>query len=405
VSIDWNTAFAPLMRQAKGSAIRELLKLLDEPGIISFAGGIPDPALFPRAEIAQAAQQILGDPARAAVALQYAPSEGYAPLRRFISGQMAERGVICSPTNILITSGSQQALDFIGRLFLAPGDTVLVARPTYLGALQAFSAHRPNYEPLPAPGSNRTPESYGTGGRRAKFAYVIADFQNPTGESLSLGERSDLVASAAALGLPLVEDAAYDRLRYDGEALPSLAALDCARAGGIDASAVLYCGTFSKTVAPALRIGWIAAPRQVIDKLVLIKQASDLHTSTLDQMILHEVAASIGPDHLPRIRRTYRARRDAMLGALAEFFPAAVRWTRPDGGMFIWATLPAHLDAETLLRRSLAEASVAFVPGAPFHADGAGHNTLRLNFSLNPEAVAIEGIRRLGGVLHRALAA
>jgi DNA-binding transcriptional MocR family regulator len=403
VSIDWNTAFAPRMRQAKGSAIRELLKLLDEPGIISFAGGIPDPALFPRAEIAQAAQNILGDPARAAIALQYAPSEGYAPLRRLIAGQMTARGVVCSQDNILITSGSQQALDFIGRLFLAPGDTVLVARPTYLGALQAFSAHQPNYEPLPAPGSNRTPESYGTGARRPKFGYVIADFQNPTGESLSLGERRDLVANAAALGLPLVEDAAYDQLRYDGEALPSLVALDCARAGGIDSGAVLYCGTFSKTIAPALRIGWIAAPRLVIDKLVLIKQASDLHTSTLDQMILHEVAATIGPDHLPTIRRTYRARRDAMLGALAAFFPAAARWTRPEGGMFIWATLPGHVDAETLLRRSLAEASVAFVPGATFHADGSGHNTLRLNFSLNPEAVAIEGIRRLGGVLHRAL--
>lgn len=403
MSIDWNAAFAPRMRQAKGSAIRELLKLLDEPGIISFAGGIPDPALFPRAEIAQAAQNILSDPARAAIALQYAPSEGYAPLRRLIAGQMTERGVVCSPDNILITSGSQQALDFIGRLFLAPGDTVLVARPTYLGALQAFSAHQPNYEPLPVPGSNRAPERDGTGARRAKFGYVIADFQNPTGESLSLGERRDLVANAAALGLPLVEDAAYDRLRYDGEALPSLAALDCARAGGIEAAGVLYCGTFSKTIAPALRIGWIAAPRLVIDKLVLIKQASDLHTSTLDQMVLHEVAATIGPDHLPRIRRTYRARRDAMLGALAEFFPAAARWTRPEGGMFIWATLPADVDAEDMLRRSLAEARVAFVPGATFHADGGGQNTLRLNFSLNPEAVAIEGIRRLGGVLHRAL--
>jgi DNA-binding transcriptional MocR family regulator len=255
------------------------------------------------------------------------------------------------------------------------------------------------------PGSNRTAESYRIGGCQAKFAYVIADFQNPTGESLSLGERHDLVARAAALGLPLVEDAAYDRLRYDGEALPSLAALDCTRAGGIDSGAVLYCGTFSKTIAPALRIGWIAAPRLVIEKLVLIKQASDLHTSTLDQMVLHDVAATIDPDHLPRIRRTYRARRDAMLGALAEFFPAAARWTRPEGGMFIWATLPAHLDTEDLLRRSLAEASVAFVPGATFHADGSGHNTLRLSFSLNPEAVAIEGIRRLGGVLHRALAA
>ena len=395
------------MRRAKSSAIRELLKLLDEPGIISFAGGIPDPKLFPRSEIAAAAQRILGDPQMAATALQYAPSEGYAPLRRYIAGLMAERGTACASENILVTSGSQQALDFIGRLFLDPGDTVLVARPTYLGALQAFSAHQPVYEPLPGPGSNRTPESYGSsggpshasGGQRAKLAYAIADFQNPTGESPSLAERRDLVANAAALGLPLVEDAACDQLRYDGAALPSLLALDAARAGGIDGGGVLYCGTFSKTIAPALRIGWVAAPRTVIDRLVLIKQASDLHTSTLDQMVLHEVALTLSPDHLATIRRTYRARRDAMLGALDQFFPRTTRWTRPEGGMFIWVTLPEQLDAEDLLRRALAEARVAFVPGTSFHADGSGRNTLRLNFSLNPEDVAVEGIRRLGAVL------
>ena len=406
--LDWNAQFVPRLRQAKGSAIRELLKLLDDPAIVSFAGGIPDPALFPRAAIAAAAQRILGDPERAAVALQYAPSEGYAPLRRFIAQTMGERGVACGSENVLITAGSQQALDFIARLFLSPGDTVLVARPTYLGALQAFSAHEPVYGKLPATGDNRTPEPYGAGeadARRAKFAYAIADFQNPTGESLTLAERQDLVASAAALGLPIVEDAAYDQLRYDGTALPSLLALDASRAGGIDEGAVLYCGTFSKTIAPGLRIGWIAAPRPVIDKLVVIKQASDLHSSTLDQMVLHEVASTIPPDHLSAIRRTYRSRRDAMLGALDEFFPAACRWTRPEGGMFIWVMLPEGLDAEDLLRRAIAEEKIAFVPGASFHADGRGRNTLRLNFSLNSEDVAISGIRRLGAVVERALAA
>jgi DNA-binding transcriptional MocR family regulator len=407
--LDWNAHFAPRLRQAKVSAIRELLKLLDDPAIVSFAGGIPDPDLFPREELAAAAQRILGDPQRAAVALQYAPSEGYAPLRRFIAWTMAERGVPCAIENILITAGSQQALDFIGRLFLAPGDTVLVARPAYLGALQAFSAHEPAYGKLPAIGDNRMPELYGANGDaapgRAKFAYAIADFQNPTGESLTLAERQDLIANTAALGLPLVEDAAYDQLRYGGAALPSLLALDAARAGGIDEGSVLYCGTFSKTIAPGLRIGWIAAPRPVIDKLVVIKQASDLHSSTLDQMVLHEVAATIGPDHLAAIRRTYRSRRDAMLGALEEFFPAACRWTRPEGGMFIWVTLPEQLDAEDLLRRAIEEAKIAFVPGTSFHADGSGRNTLRLNFSLNSEDVTISGIRRLGTVVERALAA
>src|SRR5260221_2951203 len=210
--LDWNAHFAPRLRQAKGSAIRELLKLLDEPGIVSFAGGIPDPALFPRAAIAASAQRILGDPRLASVALQYSPREGYAPLRRFLVQTMAARGVACAVENILITSGSQQALDFIGRLFLSPRDMVLVARPTYLGALQAFSAHEPVYGKLPATGDNRTPEPYGgdDGAARVKFAYAIADFQNPTGESLSLAERRDLLANAAALRLPPVQDAAYD---------------------------------------------------------------------------------------------------------------------------------------------------------------------------------------------------
>src|SRR5258708_18760054 len=220
------------MRRAKSSAIRELLKLLDEPGIISFAGGIPDPKLFPRSEIAAAAQRILGDPQMAATALQYAPSEGYAPLRRYIAGLMAERGAACASENILVTSGSQQALDFIGRLFLSPGDTVLVARPTYLGALQAFSAHEPVYGKLPATGDNRTPEPYGAGeadARRAKFAYAIADFQNPTGESLTLAERQDLVASAAALGLPIVVDAAHDHRRHYRVGRPSLLPLAAPR--------------------------------------------------------------------------------------------------------------------------------------------------------------------------------
>lgn len=402
--IDWNAAIVPRMRTAKGSAIRELLKLLSEPDIISFAGGIPDPALFPRAEIAAAARDILADPARAAIALQYAPSEGYAPLRRFIAGVMEERGAPCTIDNILITSGSQQALDFIGRLFLAPGDRVLVSRPTYLGALQAFNACEPVYGKLPLLGDNLGPDS-GAEPPGARFGYVVTDFQNPTGESLSLAERQALVASAAAMGLPLVEDAAYEQLRYDGEALPSLLALDTARAGGIDAGGVLYCGTFSKTIAPALRIGWVAAPRPVIDKLVLLKQASDLHASTFNQMLIHEVASTIGPQHLETIRRTYRARRDAMLAALEAHFPASVRWTRPEGGMFIWVTVPDRIDTENLLRRAVADVRVAFVPGRTFHADDTGRNTLRLNFSLNSESVASEGIRRLGTVLREALAA
>jgi DNA-binding transcriptional MocR family regulator len=402
--IDWMAAFAPRMREAKPSAIRELLKLLDRPGTISFAGGIPDPALFPRDEIAATSRRILAE--QGAIALQYAPSEGYAPLRDHIAASLAAHGVAGTRDNILITSGAQQALDFVGRLFLSPGDEVLVARPTYLGALQAFNAHGPVFGPLPGSGSNRAALGSGAGGGesgRARFGYVVADFQNPTGECLTLPERQALVANAAAMRLPLVEDAAYDQLRYDGDGLPSLLAIGAARAGGIDAAGIIQCGTFSKTIAPGLRIGWIAAPRPVIERLVVVKQASDLHASTLNQMIVHEVASTIGPAHLERIRETYRARRDAMLAALDRHFPDGARWTRPQGGMFVWVSLPERLDAEDLLPLALA-ARVAFVPGRSFHPDDSGRNTLRLNFSLNDEDVIAEGIGRLGAVMRQALA-
>jgi DNA-binding transcriptional MocR family regulator len=396
----WLEAFAPRLRGVQPSTIRELLKLLDRPGIISFAGGIPDPALFPQAEIAEAAQRILTE--NGAAALQYAASEGYPPLRDLIAERLAAQGAPCTRDNILITSGAQQGLDFLARLFLSPGDEVLVERPTYLGALQAFNAQGPVYGPLPGPGSNRATGGAGAGPTRARFGYIVPDFQNPTGECLSLEGRRALVENAAAMGLPLIEDTAYSPLRYEGADLPSLLALDIERAGGIDRGLVIQCGTFSKTIAPALRIGWVAAPRAVIERLVVLKQGSDLHASTLNQMIAYEVARRLGPDHLRRIRDTYRPRRDALLKALDAHFPKDARWTRPLGGMFVWATLPEPIDTEDLLRRAL-EADVAFVPGRSFHADDSGRNTLRLNFSLNDEATIAEGIRRLGGVIRAAL--
>jgi DNA-binding transcriptional MocR family regulator len=397
--VDWDKHYATRASRMAASEIRELLKLLDQPDIISFAGGIPDPALFPRDAIAAAYQRILGDPARGAAALQYSASEGYAPLRQWIAGYMAGLGVPCGPEHILITSGAQQALDFIAKLFVSPGDEVLVARPTYLGALQALSAYEPIFATLPQRGDNRPPR--GAGGKRPALAYVMPDFQNPTGNSLDRGERAALLDAAAALDVPLIEDAAYEALRYDGEALPPLLALDAARAGGIDAARVLYCGTFSKTVVPGLRLGWIAAPLPVIRRLVLIKQASDLHSASLSQMVMHEVVQETLPQALEPIRAAYRARRDAMLAALAAAMPPGVTWTRPQGGMFIWLTLPEAIDAAALLPRAIAEARIAFVPGRAFHADGAGANTLRLNFSLADVAQIAEGVGRLGALLRR----
>jgi DNA-binding transcriptional MocR family regulator len=399
-AINWDERYAGRARRMAASEIRELLKLLDQPDIISFAGGIPDPALFPSEALAAAHQRILGDPSRARLALQYSPSEGFLPLREWIARYMGGVGVACSADNILITSGSQQGLDFLGKLFISPGDTVLVARPTYLGALQAMSPYEPRFATLPRRGDNLAPIASGPTGGRATLAYVMPDFQNPTGLSLARAEREDILTAAG--DVPLIEDAAYEALRYEGAAEPSLLALDIDERGGVEAARVLYSGTFSKTVVPGLRLGWIVAPKPVIRRLVLIKQASDLHTATLSQMVMHEVVSEVLPQHVTPIKAAYRARRDAMLKALDRDMPPGVTWTRPQGGMFIWVTLPERIDAAALLERAIKEARVAFVPGRAFHFDGTGANTLRLAFSLAAEAMIAEGIGRLATVVRQA---
>jgi DNA-binding transcriptional MocR family regulator len=403
--IDWDTQFANRASRMTASEIRELLKLLDQPDIISFAGGIPDPSLFPQAEIAESYQTILSDPNRAVAALQYSVSEGYPSLREWLAGYMGTLGVTCGPDNIIITNGSQQALDFLGKLFIDPGDRVLVAKPTYLGALQAFNTYEPAYVHFPearpdSGGLDSTGECLDLSKPAPKFGYVMPDFQNPTGDSLDLAQRTAVLDLAHKLGIPLVEDAAYEKLRYDGMPLPPLLALEAQRAGGIDKGRVIYCGTFSKTAVPALRLGWMVAPVAVIRKLVLIKQASDLHCSTLNQMVMHEVASKTMETNIGAIRALYKGRRDAMLAVLERYMPAAMTWTRPQGGMFIWVTMPEGLDGAKVLRRAIEEARVAFVPGAAFCADGSGRNTFRLSFSLTNEENIDEGVRRLGDLLH-----
>ncbi len=400
---DWSNHFAPRAKRMAASEIRELLKLLDQPDIISFAGGIPDPALFPRERLAAAFDRALGDPKRAAAALQYSVSEGYLPLREWLAGYMGRLGVRCEAENIIITNGSQQALDFLGKLCIAPDDRVLVASPTYLGALQAFNCYEPIYDTLPGPDSNRTIASYREGpGGAPKLAYVMPEFQNPTGTSLDRAAREKLLDVADALDLLLIEDSAYEKLRYDGVRAPSLLQLAIERAGHIDDARVVYFGTFSKTIVPALRIGWAVAPRSIVQKLVLIKQASDLHVSTLNQMVMHEVAAEMIEPHALEIRAVYKARRDAMLKALERHMPPGVEWTKPEGGMFVWVTLPGHLDGAKLLERAIREVRVAFVPGAAFYADRSQHNHIRLSFSLPNPAAIEEGIGRLGILLREA---
>lgn len=399
--MNWNDIFASRIGRMKASEIRELLKLLDQPDVISFAGGIPDPELFP-IHAFQAALTDALSPQNQSAALQYSVSEGYAPLRDWIARHMAGLGVPCDRDNILITSGSQQALDYLGKLFLSPGDTALLGWPTYLGALGAFNAYEPQYDRLD-PGSNRSAADFAATaqakGGRVKFAYASVDFANPTGQTLNLSERQAILALAHRLDIAVIEDAAYQALRYDGDPIAPMLALEIADKGSIDACRTVYCGSFSKTLAPGLRVGWVCAAKPVISQLVLMKQAADLHSATLNQMAINTVCRAIFDEHCAMLRGVYKARRDAMLAALETHMPQGAHWTRPEGGMFIWVSLPTGMDGAAVLKYALETQKVAFVPGQAFYADGSEGNTLRLSFSLADEAEIAEGMRRLGVVI------
>ena len=402
----WADRFALRTVGLKSSTIRELLKLTARPDVISFAGGLPAPEAFPVVEIAEAAHRVLERDGREA--LQYSPTEGYLPLRELIVRHMARYGIKVTPANVLITCGSQQALDLVAKLLIDAGDRVLVENPTYLGALQAFGTFQPQYLTVPLDDDgldvDRLEQQLRAG---PKFAYVLPNFQNPAGVTLSLERRLRLVELASHYGVPLLEDDPYGQLRYEGEHLPPLVVLDSQLHGGNGGSRpfrgdVMYLGTMSKTLTPGLRIGWVVAPEEVVARLVQLKQGADLHTGTFSQMVAWETARGGFLDHhVRRLRELYRARRDAMLSALERHFPPGCSWTRPLGGLFLWARLPEGMDSARLLERALAEEKVAFVPGAAFHSRGGGDNTMRLNFSYSPSDVIEEGIRRLGRAIDR----
>jgi 2-aminoadipate transaminase len=403
----WTDRFAQRTQRMTSSAIRELLKLLEDPEIISFAGGLPAPEVFPREQVQAAAHRVLEE--QGDTALQYGATEGYRPLRELLVRHMSRYGIDVGLENVLVTTGSQQALDLIGKLLINPGDHVLTEEPTYLGAIQAFTSYQAEYLTVPIDDSGMRVDALEDVLRAApKFIYVLPNFQNPGGVTLSLSRRRRLVELAAHYGTPIVEDDPYGQLRYDGQHLPPLVKLDadrngCAHGERSFRGRVLYLGTLSKTLAPGLRIGWVVAPEEVITKLTQMKQGADLHTSTFAQMVAYETARGGFLDrHVRRIREVYRARRDAMLAALQRHFPAGVLWTRPQGGLFLWATLPIGVDAGALLQHALAE-KVAFVPGTAFHPRGGGAHTFRLNFSYCTPEMIEEGIRRLGGVLRRHL--
>jgi 2-aminoadipate transaminase len=398
----WDHRYAQRTQRMASSAIRELLKLTEVPDIISFAGGLPAPDVFPVEEFRQACERVMRD--HGAQALQYSTTEGFVPLREMIARHTSRYGIEINANNILITTGSQQALDLIGKIFINPGDRILVESPTYLGALQAWDAYGAEYVSVPADQhgmiTDALEEALRTG---PKFIYVLPNFQNPTGTTLSLERRLKLVELADRYGVPVIEDDPYGQLRYEGEHLPSVATLDGRIRKNHDAcyrGNVIYLSTFSKILAPGLRLAWIIAPPEVICKLVQAKQGADLHTATFNQMAAYEVSRGGFLDrHIQVIRRVYRERRDVMLAAMNRYFPPEVEWTHPEGGLFLWATLPEDLDSADVLQAAV-ERKVAFVPGAPFHPCGGGHNTLRLNFSnATPENIST-GIQRLGEVIY-----
>ena len=408
MSTAWTSRYAARTKGLTSSAIRDLLKVIQKPGMISFAGGLPAPDVFPVQRFKEACHKVLTE--QASNALQYGATEGYEPLRELIANNMARYGIKARVENVLITSGSQQALDLIGKLFINAGDHVLVEAPTYLGALQAFNICGAEYLAVPSDENGLRTDLLEAPLRSGpKFMYVLPNFQNPAGTTLSEGRRHELVLLADRYGIPIVEDDPYGQLRYEGEHLPPLVVLDrenLRRDKGYSIGNVIYLSTFSKTLAPGLRLGWIVAPPEVIGKLAQLKQGADLHTSTFTQFVAYEVARDGFLDsHVKLIRQVYRERRDVMLQALQEFFPPAVTWTHPQGGLFLWVTLPQSLDIQAIFRSAL-EQNVAFVPGDSFYANDSrdkneceGCRHMRLNFSnATPEQIR-EGIRRLAAAV------
>ena len=403
MSTAWTARYARRTKGITSSQIRELLKITQRPGMISFAGGLPAPEVFPIQRFEEACHKVLSQ--QAASALQYGATEGYEPLRELIANNMARYGIKAKVENVLITSGSQQALDLIGKLFVNSGDRVLVEAPTYLGALQAFNVYGAEYVSVPVDDDGLRTDLVEKPLRSGpKFMYILPNFQNPAGTTLSEGRRHQLVLLADKYGIPIVEDDPYGQLRYEGEHLSPLVVLDrenLRRDSGYSIGNVIYLSTFSKTLAPGLRLGWIVAPPEIIGKLAQLKQGADLHTSTFTQVVAYEVARDGFLDkHVKVIRQVYRERRDVMLQALRESFPPTVTWTHPHGGLFLWVSLPDGLDMPAIFKTAI-EHNVAFVPGNSFYANDPleGSRHMRLNFSnAAPEQIR-EGIGRLAAAV------
>lgn len=401
----WADRFALRTQQMESSAIREILKVTQMPDVISFAGGLPSPDVFPVEELIRACDKVLRENGPAA--LQYSPTEGYLPLRENICRHTSRYGINVNPGNVLITSGSQQALDLIGKIFINPGDKILVEAPTYLGAIQAWKAYEAEFTQVEIDEHGMIPESLEEGLRTGpKFIYLLPNFQNPTGITLILERRKQIIEIADKYNVPIIEDDPYGQLRYEGEHISPVVVLDSKVRGNKEETYqgnVIYLSTFSKTLAPGLRLAWVVAPPEVIFKLIQAKQGADLHTATFNQMVAHEVMQNDFLDsHIEKIREVYGKRRNLMLEMIEEFFPQEAQFTRPHGGLFLWVTLPDKINTKKLLDQAV-EKKVAYVPGAPFFPNEGGENSLRLNFSNASGDNIMEGMNRLGEVFKKAL--
>jgi 2-aminoadipate transaminase len=390
--LGWQRLMAQRTENMKSSAIRELLKITQLPDVISFAGGLPAPELFPVREIEEACSYLLRHEPK--LALQYSTTEGHLPLREYLAESMAHYGIHHGPDSILVTTGSQQALDLIGKIFIDPGSPIVTGRPTYLGAIQAWRAYQARFVTIPIDDHGLQVEllEETIGNQPIRFVYVLPNFHNPAGTTLSEERRRLLVEIARKHDLLIIEDDPYGALRYTGEDLTPIAAMAPER--------TIYLGTFSKTLTPGLRIGWLVAPPEIRQRLVQAKQGADLHTSTFDQMITNDIAQrGILKVHVKQLRQVYGERMATMLDALEEFWPEECSWTRPEGGLFLWARAPETCDTLDMMKTAI-ERKVAYVPGVNFYPDAdGGFCAMRLNFSNAKPDQIVEGIRRLGSTL------
>jgi 2-aminoadipate transaminase len=385
--------FADRMLHAHKSFVREILKVTEDPEVISFAGGLPNPRYFPVQEVAAATQRVLAECGE--VALQYSTTEGYLPLREMIARRYVRAGLRVDASDIMITNGSQQGLDLLAKAFLNKGDGIIVERPTYLAAIQSFGLFEPRFLSVPLQEDGVDPAALEETLSRndAKLFYSVPNFQNPTGITYSEEKRRATADALEGQSTVFIEDNPYGELRFMGQDKPSMRSY-------LGEDSVLL-GSFSKIVSPGIRLGWVCACPEIMDKLIIAKQAADLHSNYLCQRIVHRYLADndIGK-HISRIRQAYGSQRDHMVRMMEECFPESVSFTRPEGGMFIWAALPESMSSLELFHEARAE-KVAFVPGQAFYADGGGRNTMRLNYSNCDKDRIGEGVERLGRAIKR----